>query len=230
MDFVEIEVLGWDKYNPRKDYKKPWWFALSNTITSDAMFSEFSDAEFRAWIHILCTASVQNTHKPRLFIKHMERSTGIKRSALMSAIDKLKILKVIQTQAGICTDSVRDLCSTEQNSTIQNRTNNIAQADAFASFFEFWSGYPRKVGKGKTQRLYEAAIKSGARPEDLLLARDKYREHLRREGTEARFIKHGPTFLAQWRDWLDPETGQAESFAEKTISIHDIDLPELGAG
>ncbi len=120
MDFIEVEILNWEKYNPRRDYKKPWWFALSNTICTDPMFVEFSDAEFRAWIYILCTASVQNTNRCQLFHKHAERSAGIKRKILISTIGKLEILQVIRIPAGICTDSVRDLYATEQNRTEQN--------------------------------------------------------------------------------------------------------------
>lgn len=211
MDFIEIEILNWEKFNPRKDYKKPWWFALSNTITSDDEFSEFSDAEFRAWIHILCTASVQNTCRPRLFFKAAERASGIKRKSFMSAIGKLEILQIIRIPDSICTDHVRDLCSTEQNSTIQNNTkqNSNAHAEAFALF---WEGYPNKKGKTEAEKRYRTAIKHGANPEEILLARDRYREQLAKEGTESKYILHGSTFMGRWRDFLDPDYGKADSF------------------
>jgi len=210
LEFIEVEILNWDKYNPRRDYKKPWWFALSNGITSDQMFSEFSDAEFRAWIHILCTASVQNTNKPKLFLKHADRSCGIKPKVIRSTIAKLEILKVIQAPAVICTESVRNPFGTEQNRTIHNKQNNNAHAEAFALF---WSGYPNKKGKSDAEKKYRAAIKLGAKPEDILSARDRYREQLAKEGTEAKFILHGSTFMGRWRDFLDPDYGTAESFS-----------------
>lgn len=210
MDFIEVEILNWEKYNPRKDYKKPWWFALSNTITTDEMFSEFSDAEFKAWIHILCTASVQNKDRPLIFFKHAHRAADISRKTLMSAIGKLEILKAIQLPGGICTDSVRDLCSTEQNSTIQNRTNNNAHAEAFALF---WAAYPRKVGKGKAGKSYQRLIESGLSSDEISKALSHYLVYLRRERVEAKFIKHGPTFLNEAKDWLDPNHGTSASFA-----------------
>lgn len=117
-----MEILNWEKYNPRKDYKKPWWFAVSNTITTDEIFSEFLDAEFKAWIHILCTASVQNTNRPKVFVKHAERVASVTRKTLVSTIEKLRVLQVIQVPESICTESVRDLYATQQYRTEQYTT------------------------------------------------------------------------------------------------------------
>lgn len=212
MDFIEIEILNWEKYNPRKDYKRPWWFALSNTITSDDIFSEFSDAEFKAWIHILCTASVQNSYRPQLFFKKIESACGIKKKSLIGAVQKLETLGVIKIPNGICTGSVQDLYATLHNRTIQNNTiqNNIAQSDDFA---DFWSEYPKKKGKTEAEKKYRAAIKAGAAHEEICRARDKYREQLGREGTDAKFILHGSTFMGRYKEFLDPDFGTTESFA-----------------
>lgn len=122
MKTAVIEILQWEKYNPRKDYIHPWWFALGNKVTTDPMFSEFSDAEFRAWIHILCMASQANSGVVTLFFKHAERAAGIKPKILASAISKLEILEVIQVPAVICTDAVQDPFATEQYNTEQYRT------------------------------------------------------------------------------------------------------------
>lgn len=222
MDFIEIEILNWEKYNPRKDYTKPWWFALSNTITSDDEFCEFSDAEFRAWIHILCTASVQKSNRPRLFFKAVKRATGIEKKALLGAVDKLKILKTIQVPDRICTDPVRDPFGTitEQNNT-RTIQNNNAHAEAFAVF---WDGYPRKVGKGKAESAYRKALASGATSEMLLATRDAYVGLCRREGTEAKYIKHAATLLNSWQDGLDPDYGQSESFQKTKQSSYEETL------
>lgn len=125
MKFITVEIKSWNKYNPRKDYVRPWWFALSNTVTQDPMFSEFSDAEFRAWIHILCMASQANANGVvTLYFKHVEQSAGIKSKVLAATISKLEILKVIQPPAGICTDGERDLYHTEHNITVHNKTEH----------------------------------------------------------------------------------------------------------
>lgn len=115
---IRIEIKNWKKYNKRKDYKNPWWFALSNKITTDPMFSEFTDAEFKTWIHILCTGSVQNSYRIDIFPAFFQKNVGIEIATLFSAIKKLEIVKAIQVLEEICTDPVQNLYSTEQNRTI----------------------------------------------------------------------------------------------------------------
>lgn len=122
MDFIQVEIVNWEKYNPRKDIKKPWWFALSNTITSDDIFSEFSDAEFRAWIHILCTASVQMTNRPRLFLKAADSKAKIRKSVLLSTLQKLETLEIIKNPYESRTQSERNPNSTRQDKTEQDNT------------------------------------------------------------------------------------------------------------
>jgi hypothetical protein len=106
------------------------------------------------------------------------------------------------------------------------------------TFAAFWNRYPRKQGKSKALKAYAREIKAGAIPEDLLASVERYRRHCEASKTEAQYIKHGPTFIAEWRDWLDPETGQAEDFSKaSTKRAAEIDAniarlfepePELG--
>jgi hypothetical protein len=72
-------------------------------------------------------------------------------------------------------------------------------------FIEFWSAYPRKVAKKVAAKAYAAAIKAGAKPEDLLKSLVGYRAELEKNRTEERFVKHPSTFLHEecWRDYLD---------------------------
>ena len=210
MDFIEVKIVNWESYNPRRDYKRPWWFALSNKITSDDMFSEFSDAEFKAWIHILCTASVQNSEVAKVFFKHAERSAGIKRKTLSDVIHKLEILEVIQVQAAICTESVRDLYATVHNSTVHNKTNNIAQSGDFAAF---WAEVPRKVGKEKASKSYLREIRSGVSHDSIMAHLRKFTQYHRENRTEAKFIPHASTFINNHKEWADPSHGQSEDFS-----------------
>jgi len=104
----------------------------------------------------------------------------------------------------------------EEDKDKENIKRKSDQPRLDASEFEtFWSLYPRKIGKGKTGKLYASARVAGAKAEDLLLARDKYISYLKEQGTETRFIKHGPTFMAGWRDWLDPEVGSVVGIVKK---------------
>lgn len=64
-----------------------------------------------------------------------------------------------------------------------------------AGFEEFWKEYPRKVDKGNAYKKYQARIKSGYSPEQLLMAARNYRMECMREHTPDKYIKHAKTFL-----------------------------------
>lgn len=90
---------------------------------------------------------------------------------------------------------------------IRTKNNTHAQSFDFASLY---STYPRKVGKTRGIQICEKTIRS---PEDLAalsLAVKKYKDFVKAENIEPRFIKHFSTFMSSWRDWLDPDAGSAE--------------------
>jgi len=64
-----------------------------------------------------------------------------------------------------------------------------------ASFEDFWKEYPRKVDKGNAYKKYQARVKSGYSPEQLLIAARNYRMECEREHTPDKYIKHAKTFL-----------------------------------
>lgn len=111
MDNIELEIINWSKYNPRKDYKRPHWFAMSNRVLEDESLYELSGDEFKAWVYILCKASQLNSGSVKIYFKHAERVSGIERHVLSSSIEKLIKAECIrcsvQTTNEICTDSVR---------------------------------------------------------------------------------------------------------------------------
>lgn len=205
MDFIEIKIRNWEKYNKRKDYKRPWWFALSNSLLEDPDFYSFTDGEIKAWIYILSQASKQCSPSVKINTVHSNRVCNIKESTMISCIKKLLTHKV-------CTESVRNPNATLHNITVQNRTiqNTIAQPDGRASVIDFnilYQEYPRKVGKKAGLRLCKNAIKT---PEALLAARKavkRYSDYCRSNKVEPRFIKHFSTFMNSWEDWCDESVG-----------------------
>lgn len=74
----------------------------------------------------------------------------------------------------------------------------------YAPEFEtFWRAYPRKNDKGQAYRKYQARLNDGYRPEELLMAAERYAAECRRAKTEMRFIKHAKTFLGDSAPFLD---------------------------
>jgi hypothetical protein len=83
----------------------------------------------------------------------------------------------------------------------------ITKSRSEFDFIALYQKYPRKVGKTAGIKRCEAQIKT---PEDYALlsqAIDSYVEYLKKEGTEPKFVKHFSTFMSEWRDFLDRETG-----------------------
>lgn len=207
LEFIEVEILNWSKHQPRKDIKHPSWFAMSNRILEDSKLFGLSGDEWHALLYIFCQASQQNSGNVKINLAHADRICSIKKKTMLSALSRLCDAGVTSAYA-IRTDAYRD-------TTLQDTTNTTEQYTAThaSAFALFWSGYPNKKGKSEAEKKYRHAIKLGAKPEDILSARDRYREQLAKEGTEAKFILHGSTFMGRWRDFLDPDYGKSESFA-----------------
>mgnify|MGYP003663516533 FL=1 len=70
-----------------------------------------------------------------------------------------------------------------------------------AGFSDFWSKYPKKVGKGSAVRAFVSVGGKDSLPE---IMKDLRR---RQWPDDVQFIPHPATYLNQWR-WLDEDSGQ----------------------
>jgi predicted phage replisome organizer len=102
---------------------------------------------------------------------------------------------------------------------VEHSDNNVTQkqqdkekiADEYSStFMEFWEVYPRHDEKKNTYKKYQARLKDGYSPQELLAAAKAYRAECERNRTDKRYIKQGKTFLSDstpFEDYL-PKGGQ----------------------
>ena len=70
-------------------------------------------------------------------------------------------------------------------------------------FFHFWLLYPRKVGKGDAEKAFMAAIKENP-PDAILAGTRRYRDQVRRDGTQPKYVKYPAGWLRAKR-WLDED-------------------------
>ena len=91
-------------------------------------------------------------------------------------------------------------------------------------FEEFWSFYPRKIGKGDAYKCYQARRKDGWSPGELLEASKNYAVMTAKEHTETKYIKHPKTFLSASTPFLDyiKRNGQAGTGSRDRISSGNI--------
>lgn len=84
-----------------------------------------------------------------------------------------------------------------------NRPVNRPVNKGDVGFEEWWSIYPRKIGKGAAKKSYKKAIKKISHS-DLIVITNRYQKGV--SGTDKQFIPHPATWLNQER-WSDePET------------------------
>lgn len=86
----------------------------------------------------------------------------------------------------------------------EQETEQKAPASRYGSGFEeFWSVYPRKVGKGEAYAKYKARLGDGWSEEQLVTAARKYAYECEKDHTEMKYIKHGKTFLSDKMPFTD---------------------------
>lgn len=123
---MEITILKWDKYNPRKDIKHPSWFALSNRFLEDPDLFGFEPAELKAMLYLFCQASQKNSADVSINFQHAERVCQIKNKDLRSAIEKLSVIGSVRVRTDherIRTYHERARTQTSRDNTIQDNTN-----------------------------------------------------------------------------------------------------------
>lgn len=87
---VWVKVRNYNKFKGRDDVKTHWWARVSNTITEDPDFYEFTHEEFKVWIHIICVSSKQKSAKVFLHFVELDRKAMLSKSSVVSAIQKLE--------------------------------------------------------------------------------------------------------------------------------------------
>ena len=231
-----LRFKNWDKYNKRqKDIKRPYWFAMSNEIFTDAFYVDLSDQERQAFLWLLCEASKQNKYgefevSERLFCQ----ITGYKKQVLLSVTDKL--LKSGRA-AGSRQDGGGNATATEQNRTEHNSTeqNTFASSDekslshpkAYESVVDV---FDQRGVKPSTTSLWETAYP------DCQWVVQEIRKALAWEGANAKRKKRDfARFMTNWlnngwdRRRIDaPRQQTTKGFRPSTERTNDLDLEIFG--
>lgn len=76
-------------------------------------------------------------------------------------------------------------------------------ADYSPGYEEFWAVYPRKADKGMAYKKYQARVKDGFSPEQLLEAAKAYARECTVRKIEQQYIKHAKTFLGDATPFAD---------------------------
>jgi hypothetical protein len=121
----------------------------------------------------------------------------------------------------------------EQNSFTQgalfNDTHNLPavhdQEKEPSSFDLFWSLYPNKIGKKRSQSIWRSQTKRAKDTEYYIYtALLNYLTDLHKQRRRGFFksFKQGDTFLNQWEDWATPGNSQVQSIDNIRYDIEQV--------
>ena len=151
---------------------------------------------------------------------------------MREARERARAVHVRDTDVARADDETRTCEATVPNQTVPNQTvPNSEAADASppqgtaervprlkapkgtptseysADFQQFWTDYPRKVGKAAAFAEWKRRIKGEVSATDLVAAARNYAADCRRKETEEQYIAHPSTFLGPRRKYEDYVTG-----------------------
>ena len=121
-------------------------------------------------------------------------------------IEKYEVYQGVGNTEETLTTTVEDTVGERKpptNKNIKNDKNEKNKDKYMCAFEDFWKEYPRKVDKGNCYKQYQARLKSGFTEEELLTACKNYANECKKNRTEAKYIKHGATFLSATTPFVD---------------------------
>lgn len=222
---MNIEIVNWDKYNPRKDIKKPSWFAFNNNFFSDPKIMCLNKESKLLFIYLLCQASTSNASKFELSLLHLRKIGAFRTSFARKTIQKLYDLGMIKV-SGIDAN-IENNCDFSQksvhkrnatNKQTNKQTHTHADKKASAARFDFesaYSLYPRKLGKQKAITAFNKQIRTDQDYQDFLQAIKNYADLCQNKNTKVDYIKHFSTFMNCWKDYIKLENHELETSDEK---------------
>lgn len=220
-----LEIVEWEKFNPRKDVSKPSWFRMENDIVFDDAFYDFCAEELWVFTFLLSLASKKNTNTYLINIDYLSDHARVTSKLVISTIEKLLKLQGvrvhqsnIETPAQGRTATQRDETDITRHNETQHNTSILQSTIEKLDLEKIYILYPRKEGKsGGLKKLAKEKLS----PDDfekLICAVENYA--LSRRNEDPKFTKHFSTWVSEWRDWVDFKT------PEKIFAPHVLNIAE----
>lgn len=228
-NIVEIEVINWERYNPRSDRKTHTWFRLENNIATEPKFHGLTSGQKFIAVCLLAEGA-KGSGRAKIVISWICDQLKVKVSDVSKVITQLIDTGVIRFPS-VTTTTPPDTTATPPDTDVtpvdtnidhnifqrglrtdertNERTNDRRASAPDFDFESLYQKYPRKIGKQDGLKRCRAQIKSEEDYRLLSTAIDHYRNYIRTQGFEEKFIKHFSSFMSSWRDWLDPGAGKS---------------------
>lgn len=160
-DGATIEVINWEKYNPRTDSKKPTWFRVDNDLATGPGFFGLDCEQKWLWIFILSLISQQNGEAILWNTAYCQQLTGIKPKKQDETIEIFEKFVRLRVSRKV---TQRDSHATNERTNERDETNETnergepcgANAGAFLSVY--CSLWKKRYGTNPIVRGKEAGI------------------------------------------------------------------------
>lgn len=218
--WITIEIINWEKYNPRTDRTSHSWFRVNNNIPTEKKLFGL-DAEQRWYVVCLLAEACKDLH-----LNENGSSVVQFNDHYFSELCKVKVDKINKANQHLANVGFIRLPSGNQavssgrptNERTDERThgtdrlpsgNQVVSATGTSkkhenNFLQFWDEYPRKVGKATARRAWFKIKPRGELLEQIIGAvkAQKRGENWKREGGQ--YIPHPATWLngGHWEDDL----------------------------
>lgn len=96
MDYYEIEIPNWDKYQVRKDLKSMNFIRIQSHIFSDQKFMQLSSSAMLVWFYLLTECGRRMTGQLQVFNKQVTTFCKLRTSKVQSSVSELEQLQMVR--------------------------------------------------------------------------------------------------------------------------------------
>lgn len=95
IESVTVEILNWEKFNPRGDVKAASWFRVNHSMFFSPEWSGFSAEQMHVWMYLLACVSMGGKKSLKINLKTFHRQCKVSKKLLIDTIYKLEELQCI---------------------------------------------------------------------------------------------------------------------------------------
>lgn len=169
-DICILEIINWDKYHPRKDYKSIPWVRINNDIFEDPIWARLPRFSILVWIYLLTVCGRSNSARACFQVRLAAFATRLTPVSIRQVIDGLeqlqKVTVIERTWSPKLTNVKRSLRNeTKKHETIRNLNKSSDDDTPPPKLVDLWntnaaSNLPRVKGINPTRlRKIRAAWK-----------------------------------------------------------------------
>lgn len=196
MAIRQYRIRNWAKFQHYRD-RNPPWIKLHIEILASEDWVMVDDASKLLMIVCMVVAA-KNFGIVSDDAAYFRRVAYLNRSPNLKPLIECGFLEPL-ADASIPEQMLADARPEKEGEAEQSRAEKEQMPASASRFAEFWSAYPRKVGKGKAEKLFDGIAKK-LNPDILIAAAQQFR--ISQNGTEEKFIPHATTWLNS-RRWED---------------------------